>query len=174
MQEQQVRPSEGIWNCKVLGGDYNADEKNIVVARINVQLTEGPDQGRKMTYEEQINNKSSKYVVQSMKAVGWKGGRPDTTFKSDVEAWIKATGGVTTVEIQHVERKNGPKAGTYWAKARSIGRGAKPLKPPTQEASDDAWQALQGAMTDQDDRSSAPPPSDDDNIPPPADDDIPF
>ncbi|HEU4726485.1 MAG TPA: hypothetical protein VFT22_01290 [Kofleriaceae bacterium] len=170
MENQQVRPAEGIWNCIVLGGDYNADDKNIVVARINVQITEGPDKGRKMTYEEQINNKSSKYVVQSMKAVGWKGDRPDTTFKSDVQAWIQSTGGATTVEIQHVERKNGPKAGTFWAKARSIGRGAKPLKPPTQEAADDAWDALQRAMTEQD--GGGVPPTDD-YVPPPSDEDQP-
>src|SRR5262249_22178924 len=117
MAMEQVRPAEGTWNCKILGADYAADDRDIMVARINVQFTEGPDVGRKMTYEEQINNKSARYAMASMRAVGWRGGRPELTFKADVESWIKETGGASTVEIQHVERKNGPKAGTFWAKA---------------------------------------------------------
>lgn len=171
---EQVRPIEGIWKCIVLGGEANADDKDIVHVRVNVQIDEGPDKGRKVTYDEQVNNKSAKYVVQSARAVGWRGGMPiENTFRADVEAWIAATGGVSSVEIQHVERKNGPKAGTFWAKARSIGRGPAPLKAPSREASSDANDALRSAMMAAEEGNGAPPP--DDYIPPPGDDDaLPF
>lgn len=171
---EQVRPIEGIWKCIVLGGEANADEKDIVHVRINAQIDEGPDKGRKVTYDEQVNNKSAKYVVQSARAVGWKGKMPiESTFRADVEAWIAATGGASTVEIQHVERKTGAKAGTFWAKARSIGRGPAPLKAPSQQSSADANEALMAAMaSNEEGNGGGAPPADD--VPPHGDDDIPF
>src|SRR5678816_163034 len=118
-----AEPVEGIWKCTVLGGEANADDKDIVHCRINVQIDEGPDKGRRVTYDEQVNNKSARYVVMSARAVGWRGqGRLEDTFHSDVDAWIKATGGVSTVEVQHIRRKTGKQAGTFWGKARSVGR----------------------------------------------------
>lgn len=166
-------PVEGIWKCKVLGGEAAADDKDIMTVRINAQIIEGPDTGRKVTYEDRVNNKSARYIAQSAKAVGWKGGRLESTFRADVEAWIKATGGESTVEIRHIEIKNGKKAGQIWGKANSIGRGPKPLKAPSREAADDADAAMRAALDESGGGYDDAPPHDD--IPPPGDDDqIPF
>jgi hypothetical protein len=164
-------PVQGIWNCIVLGGEANANDKDIVSCRISVQINEGPDKGRKVTYDEQVNNKSAKYVVMSAMAVGWRGqGRLEDTFRRDVDAWIAKTGGASTVEIQNVNRKDG----TIWGKARSIGRGLKPLKAPSRQASDDADEAIRAALADAGNAvDSGAPPADD--VPPPGDEDsIPF
>lgn len=174
-------PVEGTWNCIVLGGEANADDKDIMHVRINVQITEGPDKGRKVTYDEQVNNKSAKYVAMSAKAVGWQGGRLESTFRADVEAWLKATGGASTVEIQHIERKTGKEYDKwydggcqgqrpFWAKARSIGRGPKPLKAPSQQSANDADEAMRAAMAE----SNGGGGGGYDEAPPPSDDDIPF
>lgn len=168
-----AEPVEGIWKCTVLGGEANADDKDIVHCRINVQIDEGPDKGRRVTYDEQVNNKSARYVVMSARAVGWRGqGRLEDTFHSDVDAWIKATGGVSTVEIQHIKRKTGKQAGTFWGKARSIGRRQSLLKPPSQSASDDANDAIQAALAAAQETNGGGGGYDD--APPPSDDDIPF
>lgn len=178
-----TEPVEGIWNCRVLGGEAAADDKDIMRVRINAQITEGPDKDRKVTYEEQINNKSARYVLMSARAVGWRGqGKIENTFRADVDAWIKATGGASTVEIQHIERKTGKQAGTIWGKARSIGRGPKPLKAPSRTASDDADEAMRSAMALVDETNDSttgyddvPPPSDGDvDRTPNHDEDIPF
>jgi hypothetical protein len=156
----------------VLGGEAAADDKDIMTVRVNVQIIEGPDTGRKVTYEDRVNNKSAKYIAQSARAVGWKGTRLET-FRSDVDGWIKATGGESTVEIRHLEIKTGKKAGQIWGKANSIGRGPKPLKAPSRQSADEADEAMRAALAEgagYDD--SGTPPQDD--IPPPGEDDIPF
>lgn len=176
-------PAEGTWKCIVLGGEANADDADIVTVRINAEVIEGPDSGRKVTYEDRVNNKSAKYIAQSAKAVGWRGGRLETSFRADVDAWIMATGGESTVEIRHVEIKKGKKYDKWceegrhgsppvWGKANSIGRGPKPLRTPSQQASDDAHEAMMTALAESGDTSTGTPPADD--VPPPVDDDIPF
>lgn len=171
-----AEPVEGTWKCTVLGGEANADDRDIVHCRINVQIDEGPDKGRRVTYDEQVNNKSAKYVVMSARAVGWRGqGLLEDTFRADVETWIKATGGASTVEIQHVERKTGKQAGTFWGKARSIGRGPKPLKAPSREASADANDAIRAALAAAEDGNGGGGGGGGyDDTPPPSDEDIPF
>lgn len=166
-------PVEGIWKCKVLGGEAAADDKDIMTVRINAQIAEGPDAGRKVTYEDRVNNKSAKYIMQSARAVGWKGGRLEHTFRADVDEWIKATGGESTVEIRHLEIKSGKRAGQIWGKANSIGRGPRPLKPPSRESADDADEAMRQAMLEAESTGDGgTPPTDD--VPPHGDDDIPF
>lgn len=173
-QENMSEPAEGIWKCKVLSGEAAANDKDIMCIRVNVQIEEGPDNGRSVSYEDQINNKSAKYIAQSAKAVGWRGGRMESTFRSDVEAWINATGGMSTVEIRHLEIKNGKNAGKIWGKANSIGRGPKPLKEPSRESSDDADQAMRAALAEDSGGSGPSAGGGYDDAPPPSDDDIPF
>lgn len=163
-------PVEGIWKCTVLGGEAAADDRDIMVVRVNVQIDDGPDKGRRISYEEQVNNKSAKYVAMSAKAVGWKGGRLEATFRGDVESWIRATGGASTVEIQHIERKKGKQAGTMWGKARSIGRGPRALKAPSQQAANDADEAMRRAMAED---AGAYDDAPTDYVPGPSDDDAP-
>lgn len=164
-------PVEGMWQCKVLGGDAAADDRDIVTVRINVQITEGTDSGRKVTYEDRVNNMSAKYILQTCRAVGWRAtGKLEHTLRADIDAWIARTGGDSTVEIKHLLVKTGKNAGKIWAKANSIGRGPKPLRPPSKESSDDAHAAMMAAMAEFGD---APPPTDND-APPPTDDDLPF
>lgn len=140
--------NEGIWSCTVLGGEVGQDDKEIVRVRIHVMITEGDDKGRKVTYEDQVNFRSAKYIAQSAKAVGWQGGRLEQTFRRDVDAWIAKTGGASTVEIKHVEVKSGKNAGTIWAKPNSIGRGSRPLAPPSRAAADDAHEAMMAALNE--------------------------
>ena|ERR1044071_5032323 len=161
-------PVEGIWKCNVLGGEAAADDKDIMCVRINVEIVEGPDKGRRVTYEDRVNNKSAKYIAQSARAVGWRGVSLGT-FRSDVDAWIKASGGVSTVEIRHIEIKSGKRAGQIWGKANAIGRGPKPLKEPSRETAHDADEAMRAAMAD--DGGGGTPYED---IPPAGDDDLPF
>ncbi len=164
--------NEGTWACTVLGAEVGQNDKQIVCVRINVMITEGADNGRKVTYEDQVNHKSAKYIAQSAKAVGWQGERLET-LRSDVERWIAATGGASTVEIRHLEIKNGKNAGKIWAKANSIGRGSRPLQAPSREAADDANEAMRAALAE-DERGSGGGGSGYDDAPPPSDDDIPF
>src|SRR4051812_18495776 len=149
---------EGIWSCTVLGGEAAADDRDIMRVRINVQITEGPDKGRRTTYEDQINNKSAKYIAQSAKSAGWSGRMPiEQYFRDDVDRWVKETGGASTVEIKHVKIKQGKQFDKWidsgmqgnqpiWAKASSIGRGNRPLKPPSAATSADANEAMRAAL----------------------------
>jgi hypothetical protein len=162
----------GYWPCKVLDGFYGDNDKNISVVRINVELTEGPGKGMRQTYEEAVNNKQAPYIARTCKAVGWKC-QSLSTLKADVAAWIAETGGASTLEIRHVEIRNGKRAGSVWAKPNSIGRGPKPLKEATQENLYDADAMMRAALADSDDSGQgggAPP----DDVPPPSDDDLPF
>lgn len=149
--------AEGIWGCTVLGASAGENDKGSPNIQINVQIDEGPSKGQRCTYEDQINAKSALYVARSMKAVGWKGGS-SRTLKEDCDAWIKATGGKSTVEIKHIELKRGKQYDRWvdggmegpppvWDKANSIGRGAAaPLKDMSVERQQDADEALRAAL----------------------------
>lgn len=162
-------PVEGIWKCIVLGGEAAADDKDIMCVRINVEIVEGPDKGRRVTYEDRVNNKSAKYIAQSARAVGWRGDSL-RTFRGDVESWVKSTGGTSTVEIRHIEIKTGKRAGQVWGKANAIGRGPRPLREPSRETANDADEALRSAMAE--DGGGGGPAYDE--IPPAGEDDLPF
>lgn len=168
--------AEGIWGCTVLGGKAGTNEKNIPTVQINVQITDGPSAGHRCTYEDVVDAKSAKYVAWSLNAVGWKG-QTLKTLEADVTEWIAKTGGASTVEIKHLEIKNGKNAGKIWDKVNGIGRGAaRAIKPIEGEALNDADAALRefaGAPPDDNmnDHGGAPP----DDAPHAADsDDIPF
>lgn len=166
--------SEGIFPCRVIDGFFGVDDKNSPIARINVVITDGPDKGKHCTYEDQVNGKSALYVGRSLRAAGWKGVKLETT-KADVAEWVEKTGGASTVEIKHIEIKNGKRAGETWAKPNSIGRGPRPLAAASGELLTDANDAMRRAM----EADGAAWPSDDQSPPasdaPPVDDsDIPF
>lgn len=164
--------AEGIWKCKVLDGKFGADEKRSGFVQINVEIAEGPNKGRKCTYEDEINAKSAKYAAKSAQAVGFKG-KSWSTLRADIETWVKETGGMSTVEIRHVPITKGKKAGTVWDKVNSIGRrDARELTEATGETLSDADEQLRRALEDE--QSSGGGNYDDDVPPPSDDDDIPF
>lgn len=159
----------GFWPCKVLGAFYGDNDKNIPVVRINAEITDGPAKGSRHTYEEAVNNKQAPYIARTCKAVGWKC-QSLSSLKADVEAWVRETGGESTLEIRHVEVKNGKRAGSIWAKVNSIGRGPKPLKESSRENLNDADEMLRAALAE-DDSGRASHAND---VPPPGDEDSPF
>lgn len=184
MAPNQPNPlAEGIWPCVVLSGSYGESEERqgVVLVRIVTRIDDGPSKGRMATYEEDVNAKSSLYVMRSMRAVGWTG-KSLTSFADDCAKWVSATGGKSTVEIKHLEVKRGKKFDAWEAggrqgsapvfdKVNSIGRGAKPLAAPKGDALADAEEILKRAM--QEDGSwdgggsdaPAPTPADPDDIP---------
>lgn len=173
--------SEGTWPCVVLSAsageevDQAGKPTGVIKARVAVKITDGPSHGRTATYEDEINAKSSLYVMRSLQAVGWKG--PDLgTVSADVDAWVKATGGKSVVEVRHIAIKKGKKWDKWvadgqrgdppiWDKVNSVGRGPKPLAAPSKGALDDANEAMRRAMAD----DGGAPPSDE-----APSDDIPF
>lgn len=136
--------AEGIWECDVLGASAGADDKGVPNVQINVRITSGPSSGTPCTYEDRVDGKSALYVGRSLRAVGWKGVTLKTV-KEDVDAWIASSGGKSTVEIKHIEIKNGKRAGEIWDKPNSIGRGPRVLKPLENDLLSDADEALRRA-----------------------------
>lgn len=167
-----------MWPCTVLSADYGeiASKPGVTSAQITVRIDDGPSKGQICTYEDEVNHRSALYVMYSCKAVGWKGGKAGddlNTLKADTDAWIKETGGRAIVEIKHIVRKTGEKAGTIWDKVNGIRRGARPLQAASAGALADAREAMRSAMKD---AGTSEPPTDD--VPHAAatgtDDDIPF
>lgn len=173
---------EGIWPCTVISGEAGEDpsKPGVVKVRVVTKIDDGPSKGRTSTYEDEINARSAKYVSRSMRACGWKG-TSVASFAADCAAWIKATGGKTTVEIKHIEINKGKRFDEWlakgsvgsppiWDKANSIGRGAQPLAKPTGAAMTDADEALRAAL----ELDGAAPPIDEPPTKPMSEDDIPF
>jgi hypothetical protein len=158
----------GFWPCKVIDGFYGDNDKNITEVRINVELTDESHKGMRQTYVEQVNNKQAPYIARTCKAVGWKC-ETLSTIREDVAAWVKETGGESTLEIRHVPFKD-KKTGEprIWVKPNSIGRGPKPLKQTSRDNLADADQALRRALAE--DAGGGSP---DDDVPV-IDDDLPF
>ena len=162
--------AEGMWPCTVLGATRGEDGGQIVV-RINVKIDDGPDKGKLATYEDAVNPKSSIYIARSCRAVGWSGRTLDT-LAEDVAAWVKATGGKSTVEIKHILIKKGKKYDKWvedgrrgdqpvWDKVQSLGRGPKPLAEPTPTAKNDADDYMRQALADDGVQVPDEPPLDD-------------
>ena len=164
--------TEGTWPAIALSASYGSvdGEDGAPQVQINVQICEGPDSGKRVTYEDQISNQSALYIARSCRAVGWRG-QSLVTLRDDVAAWIAATGGHTSVDIKHVEIKRGKNFGKIWAKANAIGRGPKILKPLSRERIQDADEALRRATADD---HGAPPADDIPHAASGPDDDIPF
>lgn len=178
----------GFWPCVVLDGgigediDNNGKPTGRMKVRVNVRFDDGPDKGRIVSYEDEISAKSALYVSRSLRAIGCKTPDKFGTVSDDIKKWIAETGGKTTVEIRHIEIKKGKKYDEWldagaegnppiWAKANSLGRGPRPLAPPSGEAMTDAEEQMRRAMAE-DGNGAAP-----DDAPHTADgngDDIPF
>lgn len=141
--------AEGIWPCTVLNGAFGEDMSGSPQVQISIRIDDGPNKGRHCTYEDQVNARSSLYIGRSCKAVGWKGGPAGDdpeTLKADIDTWIKATGGKTTVEIRHLLIKTGKREGQIWDKVNSLGRGPRPLKAASPERLADAREAMRAAL----------------------------
>jgi hypothetical protein len=143
-----------IYACTAISADYGSTDKSPAPkAQITVRIDEGPMLGQRVTYEEEVNAKSAKYVGWACTAVGWKGDKL-ATLKADVAEWIAKTGGVTTVEIKDIVTRKGTPDEGIWHKPSAIGKGAaKPLRPVSASAARDADDAMRAAM--------GGPPSDD-------------
>lgn len=146
--------AEGIWGCKVLSGK-RATDKGATTVEVVAQITDGPNAGARVVYRDTVNAKSVKYIKWSLQAVGWKA----VTFESvdaDVAAWIKETGGMTTLEIQHIVTRKGTPEEGIWDKVKGLGRGApKPLGPPSKQADAEADKLL-GSLGGSDADEAAP------------------
>ena len=188
--------AEGTWPCTVLSAECGED-KGLIAVRINVKIDEGPSKGRQCSYEDRVDAKSAPYVARSCKGAGWSGKLPiESTLVSDVEKWIKETGGRSTVQIRYVDIKKGDKYNAWydehqawirggrqgvepqppiWDKVQAIGVGRKPLAAPSANAAADANDYLARALADE---GSAPPlddvPPGEPSAPRVADDEIPF
>lgn len=183
--------AEGQWAGVVLGATCGEDDKRQLVVRVNVRIEEGPDKGRRCTYEDTVNAKSSIYIMRSLRAVGWSGRLPMTaSVTPDIDAWIAKTGGSTTVEIKHLPINKGKKYDKWiddhakwiaegrrgeepkkpvWDKVQSLRGGPPPLAAPSAETSKDADDYMRQALAD--DGVQVP----DDDVPHAANDDsLPF
>jgi len=139
----------GIWKCKVIDGKFGETDDNKGFVQINVEIVEGPDKGQKCTYEDEVNAKSVPFALKSCRAVGFKGADWNT-LKADIAKWVAAGDAMSTVEIKHVEVKNGKRAGSIWDKVNSIGRRSeRDLKAATGTTLADANDALRRAMEDE-------------------------
>ncbi len=140
--------TEGHWPCKILDGsfgDTGGTKPKPSVARINAEITDGPNKGRRCTYEEQVNGKSALYVGRCALAVGWKGVSM-STLKADIAAWVAKTGGVSTLEVQHLRRTSDNEP---FAKVRSIGRMSRaPIVDAPADRLADADEALARALAE--------------------------
>ena len=148
--------AEGIYGCQVLSGKAG-EVDGVMNVQINVQITDGPDKGKRCTYEDTVNARSAKYIGWSCTAVGWKG-QSLLTLESDVNEWVAKTGGASTVEIKHIEVKKGKAYDKWydggcqgpapvWDKVAGIGRGQpRPLKQPSADTLKDADEAMREAM----------------------------
>lgn len=143
--EKQNLMAAGIWPCTVLSANFGENDKGLPQVQINVEIDDGPSKGRRCTYEDQVNAKSARYIGWSCNAVGWQG-NDLRTLKADATKWIEATGGKSTVEIKHVEIKNGKRKGEIWDKPSGIGRGPRVLKEASAASVDDANEAMRMAM----------------------------
>lgn len=158
---------EGTWPCKILAASIGNDYRNLFAVQINVEIVDGPDKGKRVTYEQTVDAKTAKYVGPSCKAIGWQGVTLDT-LADDCVKWIAKSGGLSIVEIRWFDLKK-PEAiakaeargePPKFAKANAIGRGAQPLKAATAESKADADAAIRSFMGG---GSDAPPVADDDD-----------
>jgi len=136
-----------IYACTAVSANFGAtDKKPTPTVQIVVRVDEGPMKGKFVTYEEQVDARSAKYVGWSATAVGWKGGDIET-IKADATKWIAETGGVTTVEIKEIVTRKGTPDEGIWFKPSAIGKGAaKPLRKADSNATRDANDAMRAAM----------------------------
>lgn len=174
--------TEGTWPCTIVDG-MAGDSGGIITVRINVQITDGPDKGRRCTYEDTVNTKSAPYIGRSCKAAGWRGGSLTTLADDIAKATAKAPI-ASMVEVRHIEIKKGKKYDAWvaagskpanrpiWDKVNSIGRGPKPLAPAQGEALKDADDAMRAAMAEIGD--NPPPDADFGGNAAGPDDEIPF
>lgn len=109
IQEQFVK-------ARALDGSIGADTNKQTTAFVDFEILDGDNRGEKITYRGQVNERSAKYTARDLKAIGWKG-KDLATLKDD----IAATHIETTIEIKHMNRKDG--SGSFPV-VRSIGRTA--------------------------------------------------
>jgi hypothetical protein len=154
--------AEGIWGCTVLGAKAG-ELDGVPNVQITVQITDGPDKGQRVNYEEIVNTQTAKYVRWSCEPIGWKGASL-RTLEDDVAAWITKTGGASTVEIKHIAVKKGKAFKKWedggcvgpspiWDKVAGIGRGApRPLAPlgASLRDADEAMRSVGGPPPDDD------------------------
>jgi len=153
--------AEGIWNCTVIGAKAG-ELDGVPNVQITVQITDGPDKGQRVNYEEVVNAQTAKYVRWSCEPIGWKGASL-RTLEEDCAAWIAKTGGTSTVEIKHIAVKRGKAFDKWldggsvgpspvWDKVSGIGRGApRPLAPLASTTLKDADEAMRFGAPPQDD-----------------------
>lgn len=127
----------GEFNCTVLNASYGANSKGVREVTVTARITSGPDEGMMATYASVVDNKQAPFIANVCKAVGWSG-TTLLTLSADVDAWIKATGGKSTLEIRHIEftdKKTG--APRIWDKVQRIGAGRTLTQPRAADVLED-------------------------------------
>ena len=141
---------EGVFPAIITGASFGKDAKGTPnVVQITARITDGPDAGKLVTYEDAVNTKSAKYIAWSAKAVGWKAVNLES-LAADVDAWIAKTGGKSTVEIKNIpftdKKTNEPR---IWSKCNAIGKGlSQPLTAPSSSDLKDANDAMREFIGD--------------------------
>lgn len=135
----------GTFKAKAISGAFGVDDKQYATARVEFELTAGPDAGQRITYNGRIDARSAPYVARDLKAAGWVG-KDLSTVGEDIER----THVEVPIVIEHKTTKDGAR---QFAVVRSIGSGRQLEPAPRQElASANALmqQALGGVDEDQD------------------------
>lgn len=119
---------EGTFTGKLVKGTATIGAKGTkVVARAELEVTEGEHKGRRFKYEGSTDEKGIKYTKRDLIALGWKG-KASATVTADCDAALEG-GLVVEFEVQIASWTN-PDTGKYseWNAVRSIGGFAqKPL-----------------------------------------------
>lgn len=137
---------EGNFNAKPVSAELGTNKKGAPELRIDFEIAEGANTGRKVSYSGLFNEKSTKYTKQAMLALGWQG-KDVTTAVDD----IMKTPKVVPIEVQ-IARWENPDTGkvSEWSAVRNVGRYKEPLKPLAKNDLKDVNQWLAEAGGDND------------------------
>lgn len=116
---------EGDFQAKATSAELGTNKKGAAELRVDFEITEGPNAGRKVSYSGLFGEKSAKYTKSAMVALGWQG-KDASTVAADIMKAAK----VVPIEVQ-IARWENPDTGklSEWSAVRNVGRFKEPLKP---------------------------------------------
>lgn len=116
---------EGNFQAKPVSAELGNNKKGAPELRVEFEIAEGANAGRKVSYSGLFNEKSTKYTKQAMLAMGWQG-KDVRTAVDDIMKSPK----VVPIEVQ-IARWENPDTGkvSEWSAVRNVGRFREPLKP---------------------------------------------
>lgn len=145
---------EGNFQAKPVSAELGTNKKGAPELRVEFEIVEGANAGRKVSYSGLFNEKSTKYTKQAMLAMGWQGKDANTAV-----ADILKSAKVVPIEVQ-IARWENPDTGkvSEWSAVRNVGRFREPLKPLASNDVKDVnqWLADVGDVGTADGKSDAP------------------